>query len=113
MIFTGVQNCTRKKENPATQIPDHGHTEALVLMAEYDLDENNPSWTTQYIDYKFKIRTEGHAINIQFDGMKSPEPYPPEGNFSIPSNARHGPATITLGDGEKKVHVQLYKKIKI
>lgn len=113
MVFTCTRNCTREKESSTRTIPDYGSTEALILMAEYDLDENHPSWTTPYIDYKFKIRTEGHAINIQFNGMKNLEPYPPEGNFSMPSSARPGSAIITLGDGEKKVHVQLYKKIKV
>lgn len=116
MLFLIVSSITRSCDRPRT--PDsasqtHIYKEALVLVDEHDLDDNNPSWTTPYIGYKFKIRTEGHAINIQFTGMKDPVPYPPEGNFSMPSGAQPGPATITRGPGEKRVHVQLYKIITI
>jgi hypothetical protein len=112
--FHGFKNKNTETETaktkPETVNTRTGTTEVLELIAETDLNDAHPSWVTPRIDYKFKIRTEGHAINIQFTGSSS-VPYPTEGNFQMPSGAQQGSAVITRGPNEKgTVHVQLYKK---
>ena len=124
-IFIGIIISLSNFSNDDPEIPTTGNTtplnsqpkssysgeEALVLIAEADIYPGE-SWTTPYVDYKFKLRTDGHAYNALFSGMSEPVQYPAEGQFYMPSNAQAGPIVITAGAGEtKKIHIWLYKKV--
>ena len=106
---------TTENSTPSNTQPESSYAgeEALVLIAEADIYPGE-SWTTPYVDYKFKLRTDGHAYNALFSGMSEPVQYSAEGQFYVPSNAQAGRIVITAGTGEtKKFHIWLYKKVMI
>ncbi|MFA6274490.1 MAG: hypothetical protein WC662_04995 [Candidatus Paceibacterota bacterium] len=81
----------------------------------------NKAWETPPVNYKYKIRTDGHAYGVQWTstngGWTKKIDFPAEGDFEAgkdftkPSDAKKGaPLRITFGKGEKKEYkVQLYK----
>ena len=81
----------------------------------------NKAWETPPVNYKYKIRTDGHAYGVQWTstngGWTKKVDFPAEGDFEAgkdftkPSDAKKGaPLRITFGKGEKKEYkVQLYK----
>ncbi len=93
------------------------NTDALILIQEFYI---NPGDTivTGRIDYKFELRTEGHAVNLSFSGENGtwlkPVSYPKEGDFNMPSDAKPGSVKVTTGKGEtQKFRVELFKVAKV
>lgn len=111
LLFKG--GCSHKAKTPpapskvsVTTAPET--VEALVLMHE----EDTPC--SAYIDYKFRIRTEGHPLNIKFQGVKDPVIYPGEGKFDVPPESKAGELFFTSPDPlHPNVRVQIYKVVKI
>ena len=69
-------------------------------------------WTTEFIDYKFKFRANGHNYCLKFTGMDHFVEYPKEvEQFSMPLGAQPGPVVVRTGKGETQpFRVILYKK---
>lgn len=98
----------RKKEPTATTqqyVPPPQPVEALVLMHECMTP------CSADIQWKFKIRTDGHAIKVKFPGM-SWYNMPAEGDVKFPFTMNAGEAFFaSLDEKNPNVRVQVYKKI--
>ncbi len=95
-----------------------GETREVLYLVDKDSVGPGVVWITPKIDYKFQLRTEGHAISLQFSGDNGtwlePVSYPTEGDFSMPSNARPGPVKVGAGKKEtRKFCAELYRVIKV
>lgn len=81
---------------------------ALVLMNECYTPCSAP------IAWRFHIRTEGHPLDISFQGVAKPVRYPGEGDFAAPPEMRSGETKFESPDETRPhVRVQVYKVIAV
>lgn len=118
VIFYFINKNDEKNNNlkkTQTESSSDQQKEILEQMSENYVSSESP-WITPVIDYKYKIRTDGHAYNLEFTskngGWTEKVLVPAEGNFNnMPDDAISGPVKITAGPGETRFLVQLYKRI--
>ncbi len=113
-------SCNWEKTDDSTtnsNTPEVSYKEVLELMDYGYVGNNKTEWITPKVNYKFKLRSEGHAYFVQFStengGWTKKILIPAEGDMdiTIPSEATQGVLRITPGPNEtREFRVQLYRK---
>ena len=107
-----IQDSKEKKEKKAEEsrrpqyvAPPALNREALVLMHEcYTPCNANIQW-------RFKIRTDGQAIRVKFQGVKDWFIIPAEGDVQCPQQLRSGMTEFQSNEKNPHIRVQVYQKI--
>ena len=123
-FLTGIEvkeNIEDKKGNTNnSNTPSTSYKEVLELIDYGYIGGNKAEWVTPPVNYKFKLRTEGHSFFVQFStenrGWTKKILISGEEDINIPTppDAIQGPLKVTKGPNEtREFRVQLYKKINI
>jgi len=110
----------KKEDTTSSNTSETSYKEVLELIGYGYVGGTRTEWITPTVNYRFKLRSEGHAYFVQFStengGWTKKILIPAEGDDDkpLPDGVVQGPVRITPGPNEtREFRVQLYKKINI
>ena len=93
-----------------SQAPAYAQTEPTVDALVLEHECVTPC--SANIAWRFKIRTEGHPLQIQFKGVVNPVTFPGEGDFQAPEKMQSGETFFVSSEKEHpNVRVQVYRVV--
>ena len=94
ILLAGWISSCNEKETPLTETQETADSRTsfreVLDLVDFSYVGPRMEWVTPFVDYKFKIRTEGHSINVQYTsingGWTKKVLLPAEGDVDLKKN---------------------------